>query len=84
MGNSHIDYTMRATVSPQSCHTVHAVVSTNAANCSHSFTTWFAQYRHTVRTLRGGVRGQSPWPAFIVAPAAINIVGHYVCEHGAP
>lgn len=83
MGNSHTDYTICATVPPHCGRTVHAMVGIKSASCSHSFAHSFAQLQHTVRILRGGVQGNLPWPTFIVATAAINIVGHYVSNDGA-
>ena len=59
-------------------------VGIKSASCSHSFAHWFSLFQHTVRTLGGGVQGISPWPTFIVATAAINIVGHYVFSDGTP
>lgn len=84
MGNSHTDYTICATVPPHGCHTANTRVGIKSASCSHSFAHWFAQFQHTVRTVGGGVQGIFPWPTFIVAIAAINIVGHYVFSDGAP
>ena len=84
MGNSHTDCTICATVPPHCDHTVHAMVGIKSVSCSHSFAHWFAQFQHTVRTLGGGVQGIFPWPTFIAATAAINIVGHYVFSDGAP
>ena len=83
MGNSHTDYTICAAVPPHCDHTVHAMLGIKSASCSHSFAHWFAQFQHTVHTLDGGVQGIFPWPTFIVATAAINIVGHYVSSDGA-
>lgn len=84
MGNSHTDYTICATVPPHHGHIVSTMVGIKSASCSHSFAHWFAQFQHTVRTLGGGVQGIFPWPTFVVAIAAINIVGHYVFSDGAP
>ncbi len=84
MGDSHIDYTIRTTVLPHSDHAVNTMVGIKSASCLHIFAHWFAQFHHTLRTLGRGVQGQRPWPTFIAATAVINIVGHYVCEHGAP
>ena len=83
MGSSHIDYTICATVPPHGWHSVNTRMHINSASCSHSFAHWFAQFQHTVHTLDGGVQGIFPWPTFIVATAAINIVGHYVSSDGA-
>jgi len=84
VGNSHTDYTICATVPPHCGHIVCTMVGIKSASCSHSFAHWFAQFEHTVRTLGGGVQGIFPWPTFIAATAAINIVGHYVFSDGAP
>jgi hypothetical protein len=59
VGNSHTDYTICATVPPHCGHIVCTLVGIKSASCSHSFAHWFAQFQHTVRTLRGGVQGIS-------------------------
>lgn len=84
MVSSHTDHTICATVPPHCGHTVPAMLGIKSASCSHSFAHWFAQAQHTVRTFGGGVQGILPWSTFIVATAAINIVGHYVFSDGAP
>ena len=84
VGKSHTEYTICATVPPHVCHTVNTRFGIKAASSSHSFAHWFAQFQHTVHTLDGGVQGIFPWPTFIVATAAINIVVNYVFSDGTP
>ena len=84
MGNAHIDVTISATEPAHCRHSVCTVLTAYAERCSHNFTTWFARNRHTIRTLSVGVQGESPWPTFVAANAATNIVGHYICKHAIP
>lgn len=70
MGNSHSV--------PHGCHIVCTLITQNMTMCSHSFTTFFTQYRHIGCTLCPGGWGGSPWPTFVDRSRGTNKVGHYI------
>lgn len=84
VAGSYTDDTMHAMKLAPYDYMINTVFTTHAVTSRHNLDILFTQSYHIDGTFFNGVQGKIPWPTFVAAHAATNIVGHYICEQGTP